>query len=409
MYVEQRILFSQIVLILFIFIAGVIINPRHVIYVGTYSIIKMLFYAVVFKPPFIVDIFPYYITILVGIVVSFFIIIRTLYVFSYQSLVDSKLIDKKNKDLNQLINLKQDMISMILHDIRNSLNTILFASQENKLPTIVFNSVQHILQMADNFIDVHRMEENEVIIHPSNEFIKNTIYGAIEQVDYLLHEKNNWVKFYGVTSLQLNADHRLIERVFANILTNSIKHSLPNTPIEFRCEILSGHVRFEIINSGKPIHQDEVQSLFDKYVSNDQELKTNYNSKGLGLSFCKMVVQAHGGSIGFDTNYQKGVCIWFTLPDQNKYSSVTVVEQDLLSRLQLSPKEKKIIHPFSVRINQYEIYEISSIMQILDELTALDHPNIEYWKKELLNAILVWNKEYYDNLMAMVENSEADS
>ena len=208
-----------------------------------------------------------------------------------------------------------------------------------------------------------------------------------------------WCYFF-----RLNADHQLIERVFVNILTNSIKHSLPNAPIEFRCEILSEHIRFEIINSGKPIHQDEVQSLFDKYVSNDQGLKTKYNSKGLGLSFCKMVVQAHGGNIGFDTNYQKnGVCTWFALPNQNKHSSISVVEQDLLFRLQLSPKEKKIIRPFSVRISQYEIYEISSIMQILDELTTLDHPNIEYWKKELLNAILVWNKEYYDNLMAMVE------
>jgi len=313
------------------------------------------------------------------------------------------LIDKENKTLTELIDIKQDMFSMILHDIRNPLNAILFISNKKHLPEKVSESVQNILQIADNFIDVHRMEENKLIIHPSYEYINQTIYKAIEQIDYMLREENNQIKSK-VASLQINADHQLIQRVFINILTNSIKHSLPNTSIIISCEFLVNQIRFNICNNGEAVHPDKVQSLFGKYVSNDGNIKSNYNSKGLGLYFCKIVVEAHGGSVGFDTNYpEKGVCVWFTLPFLNNCSSVVIEEQNLSYQLKLSQKEKKIIYPFSVRISQYKMYQISSIMQILDELVAPEYPNIECWKDELLNAVLTSNNLYYDEIMAMVK------
>jgi len=49
------------------------------------------------------------------------------------------------------------------------------------------------------------------------------------------------------------------------------------------------------------------------------------------------------------------------------------------------------------------MYQISSIMQILDELVAPEYPNIECWKDELLNAVLTSNNLYYDEIMAMVK------
>ena len=402
-YSEQKLLFSGIVIFLSVFLAGMIINPKHILYLGIYSILRILFCAFLLKTNFIIDILPYYLLLQVGGVVIFFFILRTIYIFSYQSMVNNKLINSENENLNQLMNLKQDMISMILHDIRNPLNAILSVSREKKLPDQVHISVNRILDLADDFIDVHRMEENKFLIHPDYKYIKQTMRGAIEQVNYLLHEKNNWIRLYELNSLQLNVDHRLIERVFVNVLTNSIKHSLPNSPIILRCEFLSDMIRFEISNNGESISPDVVNTLFEKYVSNDEALITDSGSKGLGLHFCKMVVEAHGGNIGFDTNlYKKGACTWFTLPYKNEALSEVVVMKDILSPLKLDQEDKGIIFPYMVRINQNKIFEISRIMLILNELTAPAYPNVELWKKELLNAVLIGNNEHYTELLAMV-------
>jgi signal transduction histidine kinase len=403
-YVEQRFLFSGIVLILVVFASGIIINPLHVLFSGMFSIFRLLFIVFVYKSAFIVDIFVYYLILQIGAIICFYISLRSLYILLYQIHVNSKLIDEKNKDLNRLINLKQDMINMILHDIRNPLNNILFAFQKEQMPSLVYKSVQHILRLADNFIDVHRMEDGAFIIHVNYRPINHTIREAIEQVSYLLPEKNNWIKLHQIASFKLNVDHLLIGRVLVNILTNSIKHSFPNSPIVCNCEFLLDHIRFEVINDGKPVHPDEVQYVFGKYVSNDQTIKTNYNSKGLGLYFCKMAIEAHGGSIGLDTNYpKKGTCMWFTLPHISKLASVAVVKEDTLTQVQLklSAEEKKIIQPFSVRIGQSEIYETSSIMGILEKLQAPDYPNVQLWKDEVLNAVLIGNRVYYDRLRAM--------
>jgi hypothetical protein len=119
-----------------------------------------------------------------------------------------------------------------------------------------------------------------------------------------------------------------------------------------------------------------------------------------------MVIEAHGGSIGLDTNYpKKGTCMWFTLPHISKLASVAVVKEDTLTQVQvqlkLSAEEKKIIQLFSVRLGQYEIYETSSIMGILEKLQAPDYPNVQLWKDEVLNAVLIGNRVYYDKLRAM--------
>jgi len=404
--VEQRVLFTNTSLILLMFVCSFLTNPRHVIILGVLSIVRIVLFRYIVVSYFLQIIFFYHIVIFSCATFGIFILFKKLYLMTYQAIIRNSIITQKNKKLNQLIDFKHDMMSMILHDIRNPLNNILFAAHETQISHQVSDSVQHILQIADNFIDVHRMEEGAIIVRPTYECINQTILSAIEQLKYMLQEKNNRIQLNIADSLWLSVDQQLIERVFINLFTNSIKHSLPNLLIVVNCEFLEDCIRFEIKNDGAPIHPDDINKVFDKFFSKDEITESSYKSKGLGLRFCKMVIDAHGGDIGLTTNYPKnGTSTWFTLPHLSSMASELPVNGEIidLTNVQLTEQEKALIKEHVGRICQCEMYEIGSIMKILNSIAVPDSPNVDAWKDMLMDAVVDNNKVYFNELMELLD------
>jgi signal transduction histidine kinase len=73
-------------------------------------------------------------------------------------------------------------------------------------------------------------------------------------------------------------------------------------------------VRVFVADTGPGIPPDFHESIFDKFVQVDGSALPRNRSTGLGLAFCKMAVEAHGGRIGVDSELGKGSNFWFTLP-----------------------------------------------------------------------------------------------
>jgi signal transduction histidine kinase len=73
-------------------------------------------------------------------------------------------------------------------------------------------------------------------------------------------------------------------------------------------------MRVFVADTGPGIPPDFRESIFDKFVQVDGSALPRNRSTGLGLAFCKMAVEAHGGRIGVDSELGKGSNFWFTLP-----------------------------------------------------------------------------------------------
>jgi signal transduction histidine kinase len=111
------------------------------------------------------------------------------------------------------------------------------------------------------------------------------------------------------------ADHDIIFRVLQNLLANAIKF----TPrkgglIRLAIEPSQDRVRVSFQDNGPGIAPEYRQKIFEKFGQVELRASRQINSTGLGLTFSKLAVEAHGGRIGVDSEAGKGSSFWFELP-----------------------------------------------------------------------------------------------
>jgi two-component system, OmpR family, sensor histidine kinase KdpD len=106
-----------------------------------------------------------------------------------------------------------------------------------------------------------------------------------------------------------------IERLLLNLVDNALKYTNRETQVIIRAHMpdAEGRVRVEVADHGPGVPEDYKQRLFDRYV----QIKGRRSARGgvgLGLTFCRLVVEAHGGSIWIEDNQPNGSIFAFTLP-----------------------------------------------------------------------------------------------
>jgi len=107
------------------------------------------------------------------------------------------------------------------------------------------------------------------------------------------------------------ADPERLELVFANLLTNAIRHTPAGGSIEIRALPDGEFVRFEVNDTGEGIPNDYQAQVFDKYFQVPGRIRTG---TGLGLAIAKNIIEAHGGEMGLTSEPGQGSTFWFTLP-----------------------------------------------------------------------------------------------
>jgi len=236
-----------------------------------------------------------------------------------QSLTQSrKELLKTNDELTQLSNFKEDMTNMIVHDLKSPLNAIINVKQF-KDEKLAFNLVQEsgykMLNLVKNILDVYKYKNTQIELNKSKVELSEIINKAIEEIEFSAYRKSIEFKRDEIASCFLEADEDIIRRVFVNLLANGVEHSPKNGTItvEF-AEESDKQVKVKIHNIGPGIPKDLQNLIFEKFIRAKQKSKGKLHSSGLGLTFCKMAVEAHGGAIGVVSETEVGVEFWFTLP-----------------------------------------------------------------------------------------------
>ena len=221
-------------------------------------------------------------------------------------------------DLQTLLKLREDMVNMIVHDLRNPLAGVLLTLEllinvdyskeqlKNKLSQ-TYSSAQSIKLLIDDLLQIALLESGKIRFTYKDVDLCELIKSAISNFEEIVAKKNQSLitQFPEKLSAKISVDAKMIHRTLENLLSNAIKFSPANSQIIVNVESLkSGDIKIQVIDSGPGVSDTLQQKIFEKYEVGT--LMPNISQIGLGLAFCKMVIEAHGGKISVSKNQPQG-------------------------------------------------------------------------------------------------------
>ncbi len=224
---------------------------------------------------------------------------------------------------------RQAMLNFVLHDLRNPINVLYNAIEmlqimlpdeavkaNQDLFQITQTASERILSLAENLLDIARYEAGSVELQWSEFSIAEMLNNVISLGAFSARTKNITLESWADPTLpSLTADRGRIERVLTNLLDNAIKHTPYDGRISVRVlpfsEAGNAMVVFRVNDTGKGVPQEARERIFEPFV----QLDSSAGGLGLGLNYCRLTVQAHGGRIWVeDGENGVGSCFVFTLP-----------------------------------------------------------------------------------------------
>lgn len=229
--------------------------------------------------------------------------------------------------LRRLETLRDNLTNMVIHDMRSPLMVvsgsyeIIIAEQKTLSPTqrefadMGQAACHQLIEMATSLLDISRMEAGKMPLNRTPCDIRAIAQNAADSLTVLAREKTLTLDVTGVPAIA-EADRDITGRIFVNLLGNAIKCS-PSGGI-ITAEVCSNGetVRVTITDHGHGIPPEYQQKIFEKFGQVESRTENRKYSTGLGLTFCKLAVEAHGGHIGVESEVGKGSAFWFTLPQR---------------------------------------------------------------------------------------------
>ncbi len=226
--------------------------------------------------------------------------------------------------LRALETLRDDLVHMIVHDFRSPLTVLCgnlgfvaaeadsFSAQTAKDLRTAIRAANTITRMANDLLDVSRLEDGKMPLTRAEcdiAAVARDVAAALAGLD-----RSRTFDVVASTAAPANCDGALVYRVMENIVNNAVKHTPAGSPIHIAVNAQPSRIRVSITDEGPGIPEDARQRIFEKFGAVTNRQSQAYHSAGLGLAFCKLAVEAHGGTIGVADANPRGSVFWFDLP-----------------------------------------------------------------------------------------------
>lgn len=231
---------------------------------------------------------------------------------------------KTHLQLRRLEKLHADLTLMVIHDLRNPLTvicghlemlefdpTLNVGGEAMALVSGARRSAEDLINLVGSLLDFGKMGAGEMKLRHEACDVNVLIRRVLANLQPLPGRRTVTVDAPESTAVVM-ADLCLIRRVLQNLLGNALKFAPAGGVIRIGVAANACEVRFTVTDDGPGIAPAHQQRIFEKF--GQLEGPQSHLGTGLGLAFCKMAVEAHGGRIGVDSDPGKGSTFWVTLP-----------------------------------------------------------------------------------------------
>ncbi len=223
--------------------------------------------------------------------------------------------------------LKNDLVATVAHELRTPLTSLRMAIHlcaeeavgplSPKQADLMFGAREdaaRLQNIVDELLDLSRIQSGAVELERRRLAPLELVDVAISAHRPAARERQVELRReVGPDLPQVSADAERLQIVFANLITNALRHSAAGSDVVVRALPVDRGVRFEVVDHGPGVPLEQQARVFEKFARGKQE---PVGGAGLGLFIAKEIVAAHGGVIGVDSEVGKGATFWFELPTQ---------------------------------------------------------------------------------------------
>jgi signal transduction histidine kinase len=223
-----------------------------------------------------------------------------------------------------------DFYSIIAHDLRSPLNAMLLRTEmllrghRGVLAAEVVGDLRkmdghmrRLVALINDFLDFARMEEAAHRMERARVDLADVIAQIVDDFKPLVENTGQTIRVdidierHGLVTL---GDRRRLQQVVANLAANAIKFAPPQGTIVIGAKIVGPSCEISVADDGPGIPAEVVPQLFQRYVRGPSQQGAESGGTGLGLLIVREIVEAHGGSVGVDSQPGRGSRFWFRLP-----------------------------------------------------------------------------------------------
>ncbi|MGM0508874.1 MAG: ATP-binding protein [Fusobacteriota bacterium] len=235
---------------------------------------------------------------------------------------------QQKRNLEKINKEKDQLLSIASHDLRSPVSVLKMYSEcilEDHADTMdpevldftksVNKRSTFLIELLSEILDLNKIESGIVDLNLTEIKYNNFVEEVIKLNRRLAKQKN--IKIFlenNIKDLKIKIDKSKIEQVINNILSNAIKYSFKNKNIFIEITKNKKYIITKIKDQGQGIPEDEVNKIFDKFVTTSVKATDGETSTGLGLAIVKKIIEVHHGKIKVSSKFGEGSTFTFYLP-----------------------------------------------------------------------------------------------
>lgn len=205
--------------------------------------------------------------------------------------------------------MKSEMCSVVAHELRTPLTSMRgylemvaegevgeVNDEQREFLGIVQSNVDRLQELVSDFLDLDRLESGRLVVHWEELDVRVLAEKALEDYSLLAEEKSLELTGELEDVPKVMGDRQLLERVFANLVSNAIKYT-NRGGVRIRVFSRDGLVAISVKDTGVGIPEDELEKIADKFFRASTASQTPSHGSGLGLAITKDIVKKHDGEL----------------------------------------------------------------------------------------------------------------
>jgi len=230
---------------------------------------------------------------------------------------------EKRRRAELLVQVREDVLGVVAHDLRNPLNLILMTTEllidvaperRTELLGIAMRASKQMNRMIDDLLDHVRLQAGKLSLDIEEVSVGAIMRQAEETFRPLAERRHLHFEIATQDGAIVRADPKRVSQIIGNLVGNAIKFTPEQGSVKLRAIPSDKEVVFQVIDDGPGIAPDHMSHLFDNFW---QARKSDQRGVGLGLAIAKELVEAHGGKIWVESEVDHGSTFSFSLPAVN--------------------------------------------------------------------------------------------